>query len=154
MNLSTHFTLDEFTQSDTAKRLGIDNDLPIIYYPAAYKTAAMLERIRAYLSERHAAPVPMSITSGYRCLALNRAIGSADTSDHIKAMAADFKAPVFGTPYEVSKMLAEAMDFLQIGQLIYEHTWIHVSTRTPEKILNRILTVQGKDYVTGVVNGT
>lgn len=154
MNLSTHFTVDEFVQSDTALRLGIHNDLPIIYYPAATETAAMLERIRAYLSERHAAPVPMSITSGYRCLALNRAIGSADTSDHIKALAADFKAPVFGTPYEVSKLLSDAMDFLRIGQLIYEHTWIHVSTRTPEKILNRILTVQGKDYITGVVNGT
>jgi hypothetical protein len=146
--------VDEFVQSDTALRLGIHNDLPIIYYPAATETAAMLERIRAYLSERHAAPVPMSITSGYRCLALNRAIGSADTSDHIKALAADFKAPVFGTPYEVSKLLSDAMDFLRIGQLIYEHTWIHVSTRTPEKILNRILTVQGKDYITGVVNGT
>jgi len=154
VNLSTHFTVDEFVQSDTALRLGIHNDLPIIYYPAATETAAMLERIRAYLSERHAAPVPMSITSGYRCLALNRAIGSADTSDHIKALAADFKAPVFGTPYEVSKLLSDAMDFLRIGQLIYEHTWIHVSTRTPEKILNRILTVQGKDYITGVVNGT
>jgi hypothetical protein len=50
----------------------------------------------------------MLISSGYRCLALNRAIGSSDTSDHIKAMAADFRAPAFGSPLEVSKALLAA----------------------------------------------
>ena len=151
MNLSTHFTVDEFVQSDTALRLGIHNDLPIIYYPAATETAAMLERIRAYLSERHAAPVPMSITSGYRCLALNRAIGSADTSDHIKALAADFKAPVFGTPYEVSKLLSDAVDFLRIGQLILEFdTWVHVSTRIPDKVMNRVITIDKNGTRAGI----
>ncbi len=150
MNLSTHFSLAEFIQSDTALRLNIDNDLPLALRPEASNTCELLERIRAYLGERAAKTVPLLISSGYRCPALNRAIGSSDTSDHIRAMAADFRAPAFGTPLEVSQALAAAVAQLGIGQLIYEHTWIHVSTRRPDRMVNRILTVQGKDYITGV----
>ena len=151
MNLSIHFTLAEFTASDTAARMGINNDLPLELVPAATVTAELLERIRAHLGERAARPVPLLISSGYRCAALNRAIGSSGTSDHIRAMAVDFRAPAYGTPLQVSQALAVVVDALNIGQLIYEHTWIHVSTRRPDKLLNRILTVQGKDYVPGIV---
>jgi len=151
MNLSTHFTLAEFTQSDTADRMGINNDLPFELVPAATVACELLERIRAHLGERAAKPVPLLVSSGYRCVALNRAIGSADTSDHIRAMAVDFRAPAYGTPLQVSQALATVVDGLNIGQLIFEHTWIHVSTRRPDKLLNRILTVQGKDYVPGIV---
>jgi len=151
MNLSTHFALAEFTASDTAARMGINNDLPLELVPAATVACELLERIRAHLGERAAKPVPLLISSGYRCAALNRAIGSSDTSDHIRAMAVDFRAPAFGTPLQVSQALALVADSLNIGQLIYEHTWIHVSTRRPDKLLNRILTVAGKDYVPGIV---
>lgn len=151
MNLSTHFTLAEFTASDTAARMGIDNDLPLELVPAASVACELLERIRAYLGERAAKPVPLLLSSGYRCAALNRAIGSKDSSDHIRAMAVDFRAPAFGTPLQVSQALAGVVDGLNIGQLIHEHSWIHISTRRPDKIINRILTVQGKDYVPGIV---
>ena len=66
-------------------------------------------------------------------------------------MAVDFRAPAYGTPLQVSQALALVADSLNIGQLIYEHTWIHISTRRPDKLINRILTVRGKDYVPGVV---
>lgn len=150
MNLSAHFTLEEFTASDTAARLGLNNDLPLDLRPAASATCSLLERIRAFLGEQAARPVPLLLSSGYRCLALNRAIGSSDSSDHPRALAADFRAPAFGSPYQVSQALASVVDALDIGQLIYEHTWVHVSTRRPDKIINRILTVQGKDYVPGI----
>lgn len=35
---------------------------------------------------------PIIINSGFRCLVHNRAIGSSDTSRHVKGMAADIKA--------------------------------------------------------------
>jgi len=145
MNLSTHFTVDEFCQSDTACRLCINNDLPADLLPAAKATAEMLEGIRSHLG------CAILISSGYRCGQLNAAIGSGPGSDHIRAMAADFRAPAFGTPYEIAKTLAPLVSVLGIGQLIYEHTWVHVSTRIPDKIINRVLTVQGKDYVAGIV---
>ena len=151
MNLSTHFTLKEFTDSDTALRLGIDNTLPVELTDNAKATADLMERIRAFLSDRAGNEVPIDITSGYRCLELNRSIGSHDNSDHRKALACDFRAPTFGTPLEICKALAPAVSVLQIGQLIYEHTWVHVSVRVPDKLINRIITVAGKDYVPGIV---
>ena len=119
MNLSPHFTLAEFTSSDTAKRLHINNDLPIERLEVARNTAAMMERIRSYLSEKHAQPVPILITSGYRSPDLNRAIGSGPGSDHIKGLAVDFKAPAFGTPVQVCKALAPMFALLGLGQLIH-----------------------------------
>mgnify|MGYP001563703193 CR=1 FL=1 len=151
MRLSAHFTLKEFTDSDTALRLGIDNILPDVLLHEAEATADMLERIRAYLGDCAGHEVRIDITSGYRCAALNTAVGSKPTSDHIKALAADFKAPVFGTALEVCKALAPAVDVLGIGQLIHEHAWIHVSRRRPEKDSNRLLTVNGSGYVPGIM---
>ena len=87
MNLSPHFTYAEFTRSDTALRLGLTNDLPCDLVHNAKATAAMLERIREFLG------CPMAVTSGYRCLELNRAIKSKDTSDHVQALACDFVCP-------------------------------------------------------------
>lgn len=151
MKLSAHFSLAEFTDSDTARRLGIDNSLPDELLGEAMNTAAMMERIRLFLTERSGHDIGLLPSSGYRCLALNRAIGSKDSSDHVKMMAVDFRAPAFGAPFDVCQALVPVVDALHIGQLIYEHTWIHVSTRQPDKQLNRILTVQGGGYVCGVI---
>lgn len=151
MNLSTHFTLDEFTASDTAQRLSINNDLPIELLSSAIESAGMMERIRWHLGILAGKPIPIIVTSGYRCPELNRKIGSSDISDHRKAMAFDFKAPAFGSPLQVCQALAPVVSVLGIGQIIYEHSWVHVSTRTPDKLINRIITVQGRDYVPGIV---
>lgn len=143
MNLSPHFTYSEFTHSDTALRLGITNDLPIGLMHNAQATAAMLERIREFLD------APMVVTSGYRCLELNRAIKSKDTSDHVQALACDFTVAGVA-PLVLAQKLSTNMDALYIGQLIYEHTWIHVGVPLPEKSNNRILTVQPWGYSIGI----
>lgn len=143
--LSEHFSYAEFTRSGTALRKGIVNDLPLELMHNAHATAEMLERIRGFLG------VPMAVSSGYRCLALNQAIGSKDTSDHVKALACDFTATGMPT-FQVAQRLAEKMDELRIGQLIYEHTWIHVGVPIPERLSNRILTVQSWGYTTGVTD--
>ena len=151
MQLSENFSLAEFCASDTASRCNIDNGLPLNLVANAYKTAAMLEQIRSHLSSLAGRTVPVHITSGYRCLELNRRVGSRDTSDHMQAMAADFHAPAFGTPLEVCRALAPVISVLGIGAIIYEHTWTHVSAVVPDKVINRILTVQGRNYVPGIV---
>ena len=146
MNLSTHFTLAEFVESDTGARRGIDNTLPNDLLPAAQATAQMLERIRSELGDK-----PIIVTSGYRCAELNAAIGSKRSSDHIKAMAVDFKCPGFGTAYDVARFLAGRIDTLGIGQIIHEwNTWIHCSTRIPEKIVNRVITINKTGTHAGV----
>lgn len=152
MNLTPHFSLEEFTASDTAARQGIDNTLPTNMIRTATDTCLMLESIRAFLSKTAGSDISIDITSGYRCLSLNRAIGSADTSDHPKAMAADIKAPDFGTPYEVCMALVPHINELGIGQMIYEFgSWTHVSTRTPNNLVNRIITIDKRGVQAGIV---
>lgn len=119
MNLSAHFTLAELIASDTAIRKGIDNTPPADVLARLGVLAEGLERVRAVLA------VPMHINSGYRCPALNRAIGSAPGSAHVKGDAADFVAPDFGNPRAVAKAIAESG--IAFDQLIQEGAWVHIS---------------------------
>jgi zinc D-Ala-D-Ala carboxypeptidase len=121
MNLTEHFSLEEVTHSDTAARRGIDNSLPPELLPVVTKTATRTEKVRAVLGK------PISITSWYRSLPLNRALLSADTSQHPKGEAVDFICPSFGTPLEVCKFLIKNRDLIRWDQLILEHTWVHIS---------------------------
>jgi hypothetical protein len=120
MKLSEHFNLDEFTASDTAVRKGIDNTASPIIIEKLRMLAATLEQVRSLLGNNS-----IRISSGYRCLALNRAIGSGDLSAHVLGYAVDFTCPGFGTPKEVANKIAESP--IKFDQLIYEGTWIHLS---------------------------
>jgi len=125
MFLSPHFTLEEFTVSQTAARLGIDNTPPPDVIERLKHTALGLEGIRILLG------VPILITSGYRCLELNRALGSKDTSQHVLGEAVDFVAPAYGAPTTVmSRVIDVGIDY---DQCILEYAnkkgqgWVHVS---------------------------
>lgn len=118
-SLSLHFTLREFMRSETAARKGINNMPPETILPAIERTADHLEDVRRLLG------VPIHISSGYRCLALNRAIGSKDTSAHVRGLAVDFEAPEYGPPVDVCRAIY-ASD-IQYDQLIFEHTWVHIA---------------------------
>lgn len=119
MKLTENFSLEEFTQSDTAMRLGIRN----IAYPkvmANLKTLAEgLEQVRKLLG------YPIFINSGYRSLELNRAVGGSSNSAHVQGYAADFTCRKFGTPDEIVKLLKNSG--LKYDQIIAEGTWTHIS---------------------------
>jgi hypothetical protein len=67
-------------------------------------------------------------------------------------MAGDARAPEFGTPYEVCQVLAPVVSLLNIGQLILEYgSWFHVSTRIPDKAVNRIITIDKRGTHVGIV---
>jgi hypothetical protein len=121
--LSEHFTLEEATLSGTASRNGIDNSKPSpeVITAASY-TAVRMEGVRSLLGN-----CPIHIDSWIRCLALNRALGSKDTSQHLKGEAIDFIAPQFGTPTEIAKLLVQRVETVGFDQLILEHTWVHIS---------------------------
>ncbi len=139
MNLSAHFTLAEMIASNKAAQLGINNTPPPELMPRLVLCAEMLERIRGALG------VPVIVTSAFRCRQLNTAVGGVTSSDHTQGHAADIVAPNYGTPYEVAKTLAPLVSVLGIGQLILEgirgKQWVHVSTRSPEKASNRVITI-------------
>jgi hypothetical protein len=120
MQLSKNFKLNEFTASQTATRKGIDNTPAAPIIERLRMLANTLEQVRTLLGDNS-----IRISSGYRCLALNRAIGSGDSSAHVQGYAVDFTCPNFGTPKEVANKIAESD--IKYDQIIYEGTWIHLS---------------------------
>lgn len=121
-NLTPNFNFSEMTYTSHKNLLAINKTSAEKIKEDIYKLALFAEQVRAILC------VPMTITSGYRCKELNKAVGGSSTSQHTKAEAIDFIP---------SKMtVSQAYDKLRIsclvyGQLIIEHSgskeWIHVS---------------------------
>lgn len=119
MQLSENFSLEEFVLSQTASRLGIDNTPPAEIIENLKVTAAGMEQVRTLLG--HA----ILLSSGYRCLKLNRAIGSADKSDHPHGWCADFICPPAGTPFQIAGRIMASV--IKYDQIIMEGTWVHIS---------------------------
>jgi len=133
VNLTEHFTLEELLFSQTAVRQRIDNTPSGDVVANLTKLASMSEEVRALLG------APLIISSGYRCPALNAAVGSSSTSHHLLGGAADFTCPAFGKPLAVAKKIAESE--IPFGQLIHEFgAWVHISILPVGKI-NRIITI-------------
>ena len=144
MRLSPHFHLDEYTASETAARRGIDNTPPPELIGNLKRMAATMEQIRDILG------AAIIVTSGYRCLELNSAIGSKPTSAHVQGLATDFIAPSFGTPLEICRKLVPHVPELGIDQLIFEHTWVHIGLRNGQA-RGQLLTLAGGGFVAGIV---
>ena len=119
-NFSKYFSLRELTFSKIAEVHGIDNTpTPDILETLKY-TAQQLDKVRELLNK------PVNISSGYRCLQVNRRLGSKDTSQHLKAEAVDFKCELFGSPKKVFDKIRESD--IQFDQLILEfNSWVHIS---------------------------
>lgn len=124
-----YFTIKELCKSSTATQLGIDNtpNSEIVN-----NLKQLVEYILDPLRERYKKPI--YVNSGYRCDALNKAVGGSKTSSHLYGLAADITA---GSPKE-NKILFELIQELNLPfhQLIDEKnfTWIHVSfSNKPKK---------------------
>ena len=144
--MTEHFSLDELTASQEATRHGINNKPSEKVVENLRMLAALLEQVRELLGGNS-----IRISSGYRSLALNRHIGSNDTSAHVRGYAADFTCPSFGTPIEVAKKIAESN--LKFDQLICEgNAWVHISCDPQNR--RQLLTARFKDghtyYTTGI----
>lgn len=121
MKLSENFTLEELTASQTAARQGIDNTPPEGVINNLKRLAAALQEVRALLNHR-----AILVSSGYRSLELNQAIGGSATSDHCKGLAADFICPSYGTPNDIVRAIAASS--LSFKQVIREFDkWVHLS---------------------------
>jgi len=149
MKLSPHFTLAELTASVTADRLNIDNTAPPEIVPRLILVAEMLERIRTAIGS------PIVVTSGYRSMPTNLAVGGATNSDHTSGHAADIISPNFGTATDLARKIAPLVAELGVGQLILEgvrgRQWVHVSTHAPERTINRIITITDSGVLPGIV---
>ena len=124
MNLTEHFTLSEFVRSETADRKHIDNTpTPEVVSNLRALCRNVLEPARVSFG------APIYITSGYRCPALNAAVGGKPTSRHLRGEAADLQ--VQGVK-NLRKLYNAIKSHGVFDQLLYETNrtgakWIHVS---------------------------
>lgn len=141
--MAANFSIKELCDSDTAQRLGIDNQSP----PAGvlqnmYFALQGMERVRFLLGNK-----PIHVTSGYRCEALEKVLTAKDYAAwcgrrglvqdaqswaayfagkaHPRGYAVDFKCPEFGSPLEIVRALAKSD--MKFDQCIEEGTWVHIS---------------------------
>lgn len=153
MNLTKNFTLSEMTKSETALRLGLDNQ-PDEAQLAALKTLAekVLQPVRDHYGKG------VKVNSALRTLPVNRAIGSGDNSHHVRGMAADIEIPGVANA-ELATYIRDNLDFTQLILEFYtvgipDSGWVHVSY-VPEDLKKQVLTAvkqNGKTvYLPGLV---
>jgi zinc D-Ala-D-Ala carboxypeptidase len=148
-NLTPNFTLTEMCFSDTANLMGIDNTPHSGEVECLVKTCEALEKIRTLCGDN-----PVIITSGFRCEALNNAVGGASNSAHRYGYGADFVIPEFGTPTEICNHIAPHLYEIGIDQLINESSdggaWVHVGLCEGEPRCE-CLTISPAGTQTGIV---
>lgn len=120
MKLSQNFNLDEFTQSESAKRLGISNEpTPEVIVNLQLLVTNVLQPLRTALGRS------IRVTSGYRSPAVNKAVGGVKSSQHSEGKAVDIVVDGM-SPHDVVQFLLNMN--IEFDQVIQEFgQWVHVS---------------------------
>ena len=111
-------TTAEMLRSSTAEKLNIKNvpNDPIVIENLEH-TIEQLDELRRLYDH------PIIITSGYRCPALNKAVGGKPNSQHVKGQAADIK-----WDENLLKFIIENFHYDQLIEETSKRTkWIHIS---------------------------
>lgn len=123
-----YFTIAELCRSTTANNKRIDNT------PAP----EIREKLQTLIEElldpiREAWGKPIRVNSGYRCLALNKAVGGVSTSQHQKGEAADLNA---GDPAKNRELFDKIVEMQKTGRIAFDqlideahYRWVHISYR-------------------------
>lgn len=118
-----YFRLSEFFNSAKAQELGINNTTSDPAVIANIET--IVDNILDPLREAWGKPI--TVNSGYRCAALNRAVCGSPSSQHTKGMAADITTGNRADNRRLFQMIVDMK--LPYDQLIDEKNfaWVHVS---------------------------
>lgn len=142
IQFTPHFKLSEFVSSATATKQGIENKPS----PEAVENLRLLS-VHTLEPLREALGLPIVITSGYRCKALNDLIAHhSQRSQHMQGRAADFY--VNGSSHR--ELLIEAFRTIitspeiDYDQLIIYPTFIHVSFVSHSDNRHKIMSANGQ----------
>lgn len=127
--MSKYFSLSELTRSTIAIKEGIANDPNEAQIKDLKRLMGHLDKVREAFGKA------IIVTSGFRSLRLNKRIGGAPDSQHMKGQAADIR------PHDIKELRQLLTTIRQVGgfdQLILEEPegrtpWIHVSIAPANK---------------------
>lgn len=125
--ISKNFTWAEFTASDTAKRYAIINQ--ITDWDVRDNAVALFENLIQPARDAWGKPIEIGPNhSGYRCPALNKAVGGVDNSQHQYGEAADCGVD---DPLAFARLIIElGLPFDQMG--LYA-SFVHLSYKRDGK---------------------
>ena len=126
--LSEHFTLGEFTKS---------NSHPEVYNIPSHEAIANMKRLCQWLEVlRERAGTPIRINSGYRSPQLNRKIGGVANSNHLTGCAVDIRVSGMeqliryaAILLDYAEELHQDFDELLIEKNRYGAIWLHFAVR-------------------------
>ena len=118
--ITKDFSYREFERSEVADAKHICN--VITSFEVRDSILALTENVLQPL--RDAWNKPLKVNSGYRCKALNAAVGGVPTSQHVKGEAADIAA---GDPVKLARLAVKLG--LPFDQMILYPTFVHFSHR-------------------------
>lgn len=116
--ITKDFSYREFERSEVADAKHICN--VITSFEVRDSILALTENVLQPL--RDAWGKPLTVNSGYRCKALNAAVGGVPTSQHVKGEAADIAA---GDPVKLARLAVKLG--LPFDQMILYPTFVHFS---------------------------
>ena len=147
MKLSEHLSLKEVTKSETAIRLGVDNQ------PSQQQLQNLIilakevfEPIRVHFNE------PIYVSSGFRSKVLNKALRGSSTSQHCKGEAIDLDQDYRNTDVTNAEVFEFIRDNLEFTQLIWENgddknpAWVHVSFDA-KNLKKQVLQLKNGKYI-------
>lgn len=135
-----YFTMEEFTNSETAEKYKINNKPNLIYKNNIIQFVNnLLDPLReawsVYCKKNNLGKASIIISSGFRSYELNQKIGGSQTSAHSYGWAADLQ-PSNGKLKEFKKFCREWLEDKKFDQMISEHEtngipkWIHIGYRS------------------------
>ena len=135
MHLAPNFTLREMARTEH-RDLAEENLRHAYEYLSSLRlTAAMLQVVRDHFDR------PVVVHSGFRCPALNTAVGGSSSSQHLRGEAADFHVVGFDL-VQVWTWIWKKSD-IPFGQLILEGvvagepSWVHLSLGEPLRLRSK-----------------
>lgn len=129
--MALYFTLWELVKSETAEKKGISN----------FPSFEVVDHLRQLTEEildpmREAWGGPLTVTSGYRCKALNKAVGGVATSAHLEGWAADIRP---ADKRRTAKFILWAACWLEEKRINYDQAideqikgerWLHIALKS------------------------
>ena len=124
-----YFTIEELCASDIAERKKIDNT------PNADARLRMQRLIEQLLDPIRAAwGGPITVNSGYRSPALNKAVRGVSNSQHMKGEAADITV---GSAGDNKRLFDKIVELQQAGKIAFDqlidesnYSWLHISFKS------------------------